>query len=74
MHQRGKLPGKVDRIIDPRVHPKTAGRREEVNGIAGENGAAVGETIGYEGLPRNPGRMANDLERNILTDAGQEGA
>jgi len=63
LHQRGELPGEVDRVLDRRVVAEAAGRREEMNGIAGKTHAARAEALGYQGEAGGPGFPAQHLDR-----------
>ena len=44
LQRRGELPAEIDGIADAGIHPETAGRNDEMHGVAGEEDAAVSDS------------------------------
>ncbi len=68
-HDRIDLPGQVDGVADPGVHPEAAGRRHRVRRVAGDECRAVAERLGHllAALPRH-GR------EDLVVEAPADGA
>src|SRR3990172_5225118 len=74
--RRGGLPAEVRRVIDRGVVALAAGRREEMRGVAGKEGARglgpVVEALRNEREPRGPLADAEQLERELASRGARE--
>src|SRR5690348_7681723 len=61
---RFELPAEIGGIADARIHAEAAVRRMDMGGVAGEEDAALAETIGDQGAPA-PRYARHNLEGEI---------
>ena len=72
LHHRRELPAEIGRVVDAGVHAEAAGRREEMDRVAGQPHIAAAETIGDRRLPRGPREMTEEFDRHVFADTGEK--